>query len=88
MSFIIFRDIRKEHPFGVSSPTDTDYVRIANSVLDMLRYVSFCAQCTDEEMKRMTIRLSIYFEVIVSEIGLWHSLVQKHLPLFSKPLPL
>ena len=87
MNIITLRDIRKGHPFGVSSPTDNDYVRIANAVFDMLRYVSFCAQRTDEEMKRMAIKLTLYFEDTVSEIGLWHSFVQKHQQLYGKPLP-
>lgn len=87
MNIITLRDIRKGHPFGVSSPTDIDYVRIANAVFDMLRYVSFCAQRTDEEMKRMAIKLTLYFEDMVSEIGLWHSFIQKHQELYGKPLP-
>lgn len=53
MNFITLRDIRKGHPFGFSSPTDTDYVRIAKAVFDMLRYVSFCAERSEEELKRM-----------------------------------
>ena len=59
MNFITFRDIRKGHPFGVSLPTDADYVRIAKAVFDMLRYVSFCAERSDEEKKRMAIKLTL-----------------------------
>ena len=73
MNFITLRDIRKGHPFGVSSPTDADYVRIAKAVFDRLRYTPFCAERSDEEMKRMAIKLTLYFEDMVSEIGLWHS---------------
>ena len=73
MNFITLRDIRKGHPFGVSSPTDADYVHIAKAVFDRLRYTSFCAERSDEEMKRMAIKLTIYFEDMVSGIGLWHS---------------
>ena len=87
MNFITFRDIRKGHPFGVSLPTDADYVRIAKAVFDMLRYVSFCAERSDEEKKRMAIKLTLYFEDMVSEIGLWHSFVRKHQQLYGKPLP-
>ena len=87
MNFITLRDIRKGHPFGVSSPTDADYVRIAKAVFDRLRYVSFCAERSDEEMKRMAIKLTLYFEDMVSEIGLWHSFVRKHQQLYGKPLP-
>ena len=84
---ITLKDIRKGHPFGFSSATDTDYVRIANTVFDMLHYVSFSAQRTDEEMKRMAIKLTLYFEDIVSEIGLWRSFVHLHQSLYGKPLP-
>ena len=87
MNFITLRDIRKGHPFGVSSPTDADYVRIAKAVFDRLRYTPFCAERSDEEMKRMAIKLTLYFEDMVSEIGLWHSFVQKHQQLYGKPLP-
>lgn len=87
MNVITLRDIRNGHPFGVSSPTDTDYVRIAKAVFDRLRYISFCAERSDEEMKRMAIKLTLYFEDMVSEIGLWHSFVQKHQQLYGKPLP-
>lgn len=87
MNFITLRDIRKGHPFEVSSPTDADYVRIAKAVFDMLRYVFFCAERSDEELKRMAIKLTLYFEDMVSEIGLWHSFVQKHQQLYGKALP-
>ena len=86
-SMITLKDIRKGHPFGFSSATDTDYVRIANTVYEMLHYISFCAQRTDEEMKRMAIKLTLYFEDIVSEIGLWRSFVHLHQSLYGKPLP-
>ena len=87
MNFITLRDIRKGHPFGVSSPTDADYVRIAKAVFDRLRYTPFCAERSDEEIKRMAIKLTLYFEDMVSEIGLWHSFVRKHQQLYGKPLP-
>lgn len=53
----------------------------------MLRYVFFCAERSDEEMKRMAIKQTLYFEDMVSEIGLWHSFVQKHQQLYGKALP-
>ena len=87
MNFITLRDIRKGHPFGVSSPTDTDYVRIAKVVFDRLRYTPFCAERSEDALKRIAIKLTLYFEDMVSEIGLWHSFVQKHQQLYGKPLP-
>ena len=87
MNFITLRDIRKGHPFGVSSSTDKDYADIANTVMAMLRYTPFCTERSDEEMKRMAIKLTLYFEDMVSEIGLWHSFVRKYQQLYGKPLP-
>ena len=78
MNVITLRDIRKGHPFGVSSPTDAYYVRIAKAVFDRLRYTPFCAERSEDELKRKAIKLTLYFEDMVSEIGLWHSLVRKH----------
>ena len=66
MNFITLRDIRKGHPFGVSSPTDTDYVRIAKVVFDRLRYTPFCAERSEDALKRMAIKLTLYFEDILS----------------------
>ena len=51
MNVITLRDIRKGHPFGVSSPTDADYVRIAKAVFDRLRYTPFGAERSVEELK-------------------------------------
>ena len=59
MNCVTLRDLRKGHPFGVSSPTDTYYVRIAKAVFDKLRCVSFCAERSDEEMKHMAIKQTL-----------------------------
>lgn len=84
---ITLRDIRKGHPFGVSSPTDTDYLRIANTMLTMLRYDPFFASRTDEEKNRMVIKLTLYFEDVVSEVGIWRSFVNLNKSLYSRTLP-
>ena len=83
---ITLKDIRKAHP-GVASPTDKDYAKIAETAKAMLSHTQFGAGRSEEELKRMAIKLTMYFEDIVSEIGLWHSFVQKHQQLYGKPLP-
>ena len=75
---ITIKDIRRGHPFMVTSSTYTDYVRIANKVDDMLCSEPFCAELTNEEVKRMAIKLTLYFEDVVSEIGLWRSFAHLH----------
>lgn len=83
---ITLKDIRKAHP-GVTSTTDKDYAKIANTLTAMLSHTTFGAGHSEEELKRMSIKLTMYFEDIVSEIGLWRSFVQKHQQLYGKPLP-
>ena len=83
---ITIRDIRQAHP-GVASATDKDYAKIASTIEAMLRYTPFCAERSEEELKRIALKLTLYFEDMVSEIGLWNSIVQKHQQLYGKPLP-
>lgn len=84
---ITLKDIRKGHPFGVPSSTDKDYADIANTVVVMLSHTPFCAERSEDEQKRIALKLTLYFEDMVSEIGLWRSFVQKHQQLYGKPLP-
>ena len=83
---ITLKDIRRAHP-GVASTTDKDNADIANTVMAMLRNTPFGAERSEEELKRIATKLTMYFEDVVSEIGLWHSLVHKHQQLYGKPLP-
>ena len=55
---ITLKDIRKAHP-GVASTTDKDYADIANTVMTMLRYTPFGAERSQEELKRIAIKLTM-----------------------------
>ena len=39
-----------------------------------------------EELKAMAVNFTLYFEDIVSKVGLWHSFVAGHSNLYRKPL--
>lgn len=59
---ITLRDIRKGHLFGVPPPTtDKDYADIANTVMTLLRYTPFCAGRSEDEQKRIALKLTLYF---------------------------
>lgn len=79
-------DLRKGHPQFVVSLTNRDYVRIANRILYLLRTSDFGIERIPEELKAMAVKFTLYFEDIVSEVGLWHSFVVGHSNLYGKPL--
>ena len=80
-------DIRQRHPQAVLSSTNRDYADIANSLYDILIGSDLGARFFEDELKSMAIKVTLYFEDIVSEVGLWASFVAKHKELYGKPLP-
>ncbi len=80
-------DIRQKHPRAVLSSTNRDYADIANSLYDILEATDLGDGLLEDELKSMAIKVTLYFEDIVSEIGLWASFVAKHKELYGKPLP-
>jgi len=80
-------DIRQRHPKAVLSSTNKIYAGIANSLYDILIDSELGAGFFEYELKRMVLKVTLYFEDIVSEIGLWASFVAKHKELYGKPLP-
>ena len=80
-------DIRQKHPRAVLSSTNRDYADIANSLYDILKSTDLGDGLLEDELKSMAIKVTLYFEDIVSEIGLWASFVAKHKELYGKPLP-
>ena len=80
-------DIRQKHPQAVLSSTNRIYAGIANSLYDILIGTDLGARLFENELKSMALKVTLYFEDIVSEIGLWASFVAKHKELYGKPLP-
>ena len=79
-------DLRKEHPQFVVSLTNRDYAGIANRILYLLHTSDFGFERILEELKAMAVNFTLYFEDIVSKVGLWHSFVAGHSNLYRKPL--
>ena len=79
-------DLRKEHPQFVVSLTNRDYAGIANRILYLLHTSDFGFERILEELKAMAVNFTLYFEDIVSKVGLWRSFVAGHSNLYRKPL--
>ena len=69
---------------GISYKSDTYYANIADKI-----YWSIVDKIVEEndDIARMCIRTALYFEDIVSHIGLWRSFRQNHLKMFGKLMP-
>lgn len=69
---------------GISYKSDTYYSNIADKIYWSIVKLT---HEEDEDIARMCIRTALYFEDIVSHIGLWHSFRQNHLKMFGKLMP-
>ncbi len=69
---------------GISYKSDVYYANIADKI-----YWSIVSKTLEEndDIARMCIRTALYFEDIVSHIGLWHCFRQNHLKMFGKLMP-
>lgn len=63
------------------------YLKIAEGLTELLLKAPYCDLRGVEETKRIALKLTRYFEDVVSEIGIWESFVTLHKKLYGKPLP-
>lgn len=81
------QDIRKAHPRGLNCSSDQEYTDFANRVVKAMRTNSESADWSNDYLRTIAIKVTIYFEDLVSEVGLWKTFVNKHQQLYGKPLP-
>lgn len=84
---ILIKHIRTGHPYRKPSSSDRSYTKIADTLMEIIHNSRFGCHLTEDQMKSMAIKLTHYFEDVVSEIGTWQSFIAKHLELYGKPLP-
>lgn len=81
------QDICKAHPRGLTCSSDKEYVDFANRLVKTMRFNNHCADWTNDYLRTVAIKLTLYFEDLVAELGLWKTFVTKHQQLYGKPLP-
>ena len=81
------QDIRKAHPRGLNSSSDQEYTDFANRLVKAMRANSESADWSNDYLRTIAIKVTMYFEDLVSEVGLWKTFVNKHQQLYGKPLP-
>lgn len=79
-------DIAKRHPLGVKCSTDAAYARFATDLADLL--VKQNIQGFEGDNARgLAIVLTMYYEDVVSDFGIWHSLTERMHGLYGHYLP-
>ncbi len=84
---IQLRDWIISHPDCFRSSTDFAYVKVANDLLKVIRHSVLGDDLDDFDKHQLALALTLYFEDVVSEIGLWNAFVVKHKELYDKYLP-
>lgn len=84
---ITIQDIKMRHPKGVNSPTDFYYMNLANRMLAIIGKLPICNEMPQEMRKRIAVSVTLYFEDIICDCGIWRSFVTKCTELYDRRLP-
>ena len=84
---VTLQDIRAHHPKGVSSPTDFYYMNLANRLLTLTNKSLMATELTQEMRKRIALNVTLYFEDVICDSGIWRSFVTKNRELYGRRLP-
>jgi len=84
---ITAQDIKTAHPIALNCLTDLDYAKVGNKLLRRIRKMHLPKEITGEMMKKMALKVTLYFEDIICDCGIWRSFVEKHHELYGQWLP-
>ena len=85
-AFIPRKNIVFHHPFGLKSSTDGDYANFAGTLLTALQSVGV-EDIMQEVLKDIAINLTMYFEDVVADAGIWRGFTDKMQAMYGKYLP-
>lgn len=84
---ITAQDITMRHPMGMLCNTDYYYAKVGNQLLRKLSENPAKQGLSDEAMIKMALKITLYFEDIICDSGIWRSFVETHRALYGKTLP-
>lgn len=84
---ITLQDIRARHPKGVNSPTDFYYMNLANRLLTLTGQSLMSSELTQEMRQRIALCVTLYFEDVICDSGIWRSFVAKNQEMYGRRLP-
>lgn len=85
--FITTQDIRRRHPHGLNCDTDREYADFANRLVREMLQHPVSQTWSADYLLTVALKITLYFEDLVTEVGFWKSFVMKHQELYGKPLP-
>lgn len=87
MRKITLLDWKRDRLHAMNYPTDAYYVKLANKLLEYIRFSSLGKDLDEYEQARLAQTIALYFEDVISDLGLWKAFVGKHKELYGKYLP-
>lgn len=80
------KDLQTRHPYNRHYSTDTEYANIANKLVMALLKVN-TRNVTMKEVLQYSLVITLYFEDVVADAGIWRSFVQTHKQMYGRLLP-
>ena len=84
---ITIQDIKARHPRGVNSPTDFYYMSLANRLLTISGQSLMSTELTQDMRQRIALCVTLYFEDVICDSGIWRSFIAKNHELYDRRLP-
>lgn len=79
-------DIARRHPLGVKCTTDAAYARFASSLAELLENLNI-EGFEGNNARQLAIVLTMYYEDMLADLGIWNSLTAKMQELYHRQLP-
>lgn len=85
---ITAKELRMARPFDTVCATDTYYTRFANRLNNKLLGFVDKNGANKTFIHRLALRLTLYLEDIVADMGVWHSFSDLCMKLYGYPVPM
>ena len=79
-------DIANRHPLGMKCQTDSTYARFATELAELLAKQNIQG-FEGRNVKELAIVLTMYYEDVLSDLGMWYSFTERMHQLYGRYLP-
>ena len=80
------QEIKNRHPKGMTSYTDGDYAKFASKLMAQIEAFGV-VDMTSKEQRDIAINLTMYFEDVLADAGIWRGFTDKMHEMYGKYLP-
>lgn len=79
-------DIARRHPLYVKGTTDAAYARFASDLAELMEKLNI-EEFKGNNLRELAIVLTMYYEDMVSDLGIWNALTDSFQELYGRQLP-